>query len=303
MWHVDDRRPVASAPTAHAPSGGILSVTTLPDGRVVSHGRDGGLHTWRLTTDPPALHPLLTIDTGAHGFCGAAVVAGTGAAALGRGGDRAAPPSAVAATAGADATSLALWCLDTGACLGVAEQPPAAKSRGMACAAVFVEGGGGSPNSPPRLVVGFEDGSLTLWSLDSPPFTLLASVRMHGDAVMAVACVGASTIAAAGADATLSFARLPSPTTLAPGPALKLPAAGVAALATRHDNSLLAVACWDGAVRLVGVEGGTPIPLAQLTHHDRAVAAVAFDGGSGLLASGGRDGLIALWRVDEAAGG
>ena len=89
LWHVDDRRPVASAPTAHAPSGGILSVAVLPDGRAVSHGRDGGLRTWRLTPDPPSLHPLLTIATGAHGFCGAAVVAGPAAAALGH--DRPAP--------------------------------------------------------------------------------------------------------------------------------------------------------------------------------------------------------------------
>ena len=167
---------------------------------------------------------------------------------------------------------------------------------------MFVEGGGGGGESlptPPRLIVGFEDGSLTLWSLHSPPFHLLASIRMHGDAVMAAACVGAATIAAAGADATLSFATLPSTTILAPGPALKLPVPGVATLATRADGTLLAAACWDGGVRLVGVEGGTPAPLAQLTHHDRAVAAVAFDEASGLLASGGRDGSIALWRVES----
>lgn len=295
LWHVDDRRPVATVPSAHAPQGGVLSVCVMTDGRAVSHGRDGRVRTWQLTTDPPALEPLLTIDAGSLGFCGAIVVEGAPAAVLGSN-----HPTAVAAIPDRDATGLALWCLDTGTRLAAVTQPPDAKSRGMVCAAAWVTGDADS--SPPRLVAGFEDGSLTLWSLAPGPPALLSAVRMHGDAVMAVALVpgrgGApATIAAAGADATLSFTRLATATTLVPGPALKLPTAGVAALAVRPDGALLAAGCWDGCIRLVGVDSATPTPLAQLAHHEAPVAALAFDGGSGVLASGGRDGSIALWGV------
>jgi len=302
LWDVDDRRPQFSA-TLHAPQGGVLGVAPLPGSRLLTHGRDGRLRVWRV--DRAALSPaaaLLDVATDSHGFCAAAVATGDGVPAFD--GRPASPPSAVAAVAAADAAALTVWCLDTGARLATLAQPTGddTKSRGMACAAAFVAGG--------RLAAGYEDGSVCLWSL-SPP-SLLASVRMHRDAVMALASV-ADAVAAAGADATLSFAAVGGGGTLTPGPALALPTPGVAALAVRADGRLLAAACWDGCVRLVepggrrqgggGGEGegkdapAPPRPLAELAYHDRAAAAVAFDPGSGLLASGGRDGAVALWRV------
>ena len=70
---------------------------------------------------------------------------------------------------------------------------------------------------------------------------------------------------------------------------------GVGDVCVRSDGRIAAVGTWEGTVRLYHARRAKQ--LAVLKHHKRTVAAVAFQPTSGVLASGGRDGSIALWSV------
>ena len=73
-------------------------------------------------------------------------------------------------------------------------------------------------------------------------------------------------------------------------------ARGVSELSFRREGRLLAAAGWDGRVRLFDAKRSAP--LASLRYHAAAATALAWaHDARGTLASGARDGTIALWQV------
>ena len=73
-------------------------------------------------------------------------------------------------------------------------------------------------------------------------------------------------------------------------------ARGVSELTFRREGRLLAAAGWDGRVRLYDAKRAAP--LASLRYHAAAATALAWaHDARGTLASGARDGTIALWQV------
>jgi WD40 repeat protein len=75
-----------------------------------------------------------------------------------------------------------------------------------------------------------------------------------------------------------------------------LPSAGISDIAIRRDARVAATAHWDGRVRLWHARKRAP--LGVLRYHSKAAAAVALGGArGGLLATGGRDGAVAVWSV------
>jgi protein decreased size exclusion limit 1 len=61
---------------------------------------------------------------------------------------------------------------------------------------------------------------------------------------------------------------------------------------------LLAAATWDGRVRLFDCKASKP--LASMRYHSAAATCVAWaDNDAGELASGSRDGAVALWHIAE----
>ena len=193
------------------------------------------------------------------------------------------------------------------------------------------------------------DGSAGAAASASAPPRALSSLRIHFDAVTAVVAAASQDprgkkksplrFFSGGADSVLASylvevsAPCSSPSlscsyslSLSPGPAAKLPARGVGALAvlqrSEDDGTALVVAGgWDGAIRLLGLreeeeekgqgedddETSPPCsspppppsfslePLGELEHHVAPIAALTFDASGELLASGGRDGSVALW--------
>ena len=98
-----------------------------------------------------------------------------------------------------------------------------------------------------------------------------------------------------------------TPTTLARTAAVRLPTAGVGAVAMLPGGSggagpLVAAGGWDGVVRLIA-PGPPPVPMGAGAYHAAPVAAAAFQAGGEWLATGGRDGAVALWRLDAKGGG
>jgi sugar lactone lactonase YvrE len=80
----------------------------------------------------------------------------------------------------------------------------------------------------------------------------------------------------------------------------KLAEPGIADMSVRSDGRIVAAGAWDGTVRVYHARRCKP--LAILKHHTQTVAAVAFRTDTGMLASGGRDGIIALWDVFRDTG-
>jgi WD40 repeat protein len=73
-------------------------------------------------------------------------------------------------------------------------------------------------------------------------------------------------------------------------------ARGVSELSFRREGRLLAAAGWDGRLRLFDAKRAAP--LASLRYHTAAATALAWaHDARGTLASGARDGTIALWQV------
>ena len=73
-----------------------------------------------------------------------------------------------------------------------------------------------------------------------------------------------------------------------------LASTGTACLRYRHDNRILASACWDGTIRIFD---GHLRPLAVLRHHRTNAYAVDFSPTGGLLATASKDTTIAIWDI------
>ena len=103
---------------------------------------------------------------------------------------------------------------------------------------------------------------------------------------------------------------------LSPGPAAKLPTRGVGALAVLRksggaDETLVVAGGWDGTIRLLALRGGEESeeeeneenalslePVGELENHVAPIAALTLNALGELLASGGRDGSVALWGLE-----
>lgn len=155
------------------------------------------------------------------------------------------------------------------------------------------------------LVAGYEDGGLRAWDPRSPAAPLL-SQPLHKEPLMALALDGKGRRGASGAsDAKVQQFALNFPAgtcalgavhSAASAEAAGLAGRGVADLTFRAEGRLLAAAGWDGRVRLYDAVASAP--LASLRYHAASVAAVAFSNDArGTLASGARDGTVALWEV------
>lgn len=149
---------------------------------------------------------------------------------------------------------------------------------------------------------------MRVWDSRSTAAPLLTQ-RLHADPVLCLALDSGGTCGASGAACaqvvqfhlSLAEGRLaPGRTHAAHAAAAPCAARGVGDLAFRvagrGAGRLLAAATWDGRVRLY--DCACAAPLASMRHHAAAATSVAWaDDSAGELASGGRDGVVALWRV------
>ncbi|GBF95997.1 guanine nucleotide-binding subunit beta [Raphidocelis subcapitata] len=196
-------------------------------------------------------------------------------------------------------------------------RPKGTPQRGMAMALALFSGaaGGGAPH----VLAGYENGAVALWD-GRAPGQPLAEAQLHSEPAMALAlgpagAVGPAAGGGAGAgaaplcavsgsaDSALAFFSVDAAAgALRVTASRQLPSPGVGDVAVRGDGRVVASAHWDGRVRLWHARRAAP--LGVLRYHSKSAAAVAFCGaGDMALASGGRDGAVALWRVFPAEGG
>ena len=229
--------------------------------------------------------------------------------------------------AGRDGASAVIWDLGAGVPLVrlVAPAPPDRKQaagsggggaggRGMVMAGCFCRPPLAAFSAAPlHAVTSHEDGTLVLWRLpdEGCPPTLtapLASLPAHGDAGMALALLpdGSAGVAGGADDLLAAFAVSPDGAGLVRRGTVRLPGQGVGAVAVRGGGAspLAASTGWDGHTCLVrlghcGPSASPPSPLAELAYHAAPGASAAFSPDGAWLATGGRDGAIALWGVGE----
>jgi len=143
-----------------------------------------------------------------------------------------------------------------------------------------------------------------VWDARAPTAPLLTE-RLHSDPLLCLALSGCGRRGASGAaDAQIHSFRLDIPagrlrraaSFAAHAAAAPSASRGTGELAFRAGDGLLAAATWDGRVRLFDVRGGAA--LASMRYHCAQATCVAWANDAlGGLASGGRDGAIALWNV------
>jgi WD40 repeat protein len=178
-------------------------------------------------------------------------------------------------------------------------------------------------NNEVLLAVGYESGHFVLWSVTdavrkataaaaavgttssmpySPPEPL-ACAKLHSEPIMAldIDVEGYSGVSGSAEDALITFSitytgsASAAAATIAPTATINIKKQGVGDVALRPDGKLLASAGWDGKIRVYKKSNGKA--LAVFKYHSASASALEFSPRSFLIASGARDGTVALWDV------
>jgi cytochrome c len=133
------------------------------------------------------------------------------------------------------------------------------------------------------------DASAIRWSLDRGIAEQV--MRLHDDAVNAVAILRDRRVVTGGADARIAIW---TPGSTGPDTILEGHTGPIAALAVSTDGTTLASASWDRTVRLWPLSGGAP---SVFDGHQQNVNAVAFAPDGKSLVSAGYDATLRLWPL------
>ncbi len=183
-------------------------------------------------------------------------------------------------------------CLSCGAALAALDGARAADKSGLLMALRLFEARGRV-----LLAAGYEAGTVLVWDLGggfAAP-RVLAQGKLHAEPVMAldVDADGGGGVSSSAEDRVVSFTIDYESGVISEARALTARGEGVGDVALRPDGALVAAAGWDGRVRLFRRASGRA--LAVLKYHRAAATAAAFGPRSYRLATGARDGTVALW--------
>lgn len=199
---------------------------------------------------------------------------------------------ALIAFPGSKETEIDVCCAACGLQLGVLPPSPGNGNKLGLCMAVslFVR-----KDKNISVAIGYEDGSIVLWDLRR--FSTLACGKLHTEPVMALTMDldGFSGVSGSAENSIIIFTINYDAKEINQTINVELgkKAQGVADVTL--SGGLIAVAGWDGKIRVFKKKNGRP--LAVLRYHQKDASAVAFGSKTRLLASGARDGTIAVWDV------
>ncbi|KAM5263599.1 guanine nucleotide-binding protein subunit beta-like protein 1 [Ctenodactylus gundi] len=150
-----------------------------------------------------------------------------------------------------------------------------------------------NPSSHPLLLVGYEDGSVSLWDISERK--VCSRIACHKEPIMGLDFDSQKARGISGsAGKGLAVWRLDGQQALQMCGTHKLTNAGIADITIRPDHKILATAGWDHRIRVF--HWRTMKPLAVLAFHTASVHCVAF-ATDGLLAAGSKDQRISIWSL------
>ena len=148
-----------------------------------------------------------------------------------------------------------------------------------------------STNDATHLLVGYENGSVVLWSLQD--LTMLDEMQLYSDPVMSLdynSNVNKGVCVSAGRD--VIFWTITDSGKLVECCRRAMTNPGGSCVRIRSDGRIAAVGCWDSRARVFSVKSGKL--LAVLDLHKTSVQSVSFSD-DGLLALAAKDGAMSLW--------
>eukprot|EP00877_Chromochloris_zofingiensis_P003935 jgi/Chrzof1/13542/Cz08g01130.t1 len=295
VWDLQERRPL-HAQRLHTTNAGILQLHVVigADSRVLlSQGRDGVVKCWQLNHDLSlGEQPIHSIETGSYNFCRCSLLQ---VSADAYNTDSPAGPRTVLGVAGSDPADVVIWelCSNTAQPVITLRQPRGEQAKHGMCMALqlFVHRSGGV-----WCACGYEDGTVALWDTQQPQQYVCHS-RLHQEPIMSVAVNASGSQGISGAaDGSLSFFDIDMASgVLRQTSSIQASKEGISDICIRTDGRIAATAGWDGKVRIWHCRKQQL--LAILRYHTKQVACVRFNQDDVLLASGARDGNVAVWSV------
>ncbi len=299
LWSLRRRRVVERIDKAHMSS--VLKVDRSIEGHhVITQGKDGTIRVWDGTT----LQPITDLTTGSRHFCQFSLirwpVQDRGGSLLG---------NHTLLTPCDDPSVLHLHDLRNGysSIKSVVStlSPDSAHRRGMVMCCQLV----GAGDAAPRVVAGYEDGSLCIFDLrriekgsnnSIISHGIISSAKLHSEPVICCDVARSGHMGISGsADNSVVIWRDDVGTqngvrNLVINDNITLGTKGTACIKLRQDKKLFAAGSWDGGLRLCSWPGSKP--LAELLCHEMTVNSIDFSE-DGWLCAGSKDSRISLWNV------
>ena len=148
-----------------------------------------------------------------------------------------------------------------------------------------------SSNSPSRILIGYEDGTIALWDIATRK--MLCRRQIHSDAVTNLDFCTRKNVGVSGSvDKSLCRWSLQNGT-ISPPFKQEVTNPGIACLKFRPDGKLLVSGGWDGNLRIFN---SRLKQLAILALHKGSVTSVDFSSDNTLVSSG-KDSVIAFWNI------
>ncbi|XP_069788706.1 guanine nucleotide-binding protein subunit beta-like protein 1 isoform X2 [Narcine bancroftii] len=150
--------------------------------------------------------------------------------------------------------------------------------------------------SRPLILIGYEDGSVTLWDLSEKK--ILSRLTCHKEPIMCLDFDPEKVKGISGSsENNLGFWKLDKQQNLKLQKMVELVNAGIAHACIRQDKKIVATAGWDHRVRVFSWK--TLKPLAVLLYHTASIHCVTFSDHAALserfMAAGSKDQRISLW--------
>lgn len=149
--------------------------------------------------------------------------------------------------------------------------------------------------APGLLVFGDEDGGLHVLDLDKREEVQLE--RAHVKGIFAITELPDGRLVIAAGDGTISVWTLDANSCFSLQRKIPLSDDKVRGLALDPSGRMLAVACGDGSIRILGADDLNE--QYTLAGHDIGANSLAWHPGKPVLVSGGKDGHLRLWRSDD----
>ncbi|XP_067034225.1 guanine nucleotide-binding protein subunit beta-like protein 1 isoform X2 [Acropora muricata] len=277
LWSLKTKRTelVLDGHLGHA----ILSADFLPDGKVISHGRDGHLKIWQCCEGRSNV--VDSVPAPFLGFCQFSCL-------------RRGYKSTWIALPSSKQSQVDVLDLESKKILFSLKSEDD-KSTGMCmCLSFFTI----QTTDKPVLITGYENGQLLLW--DVMEQKVMSTKTVHNETVLCMDVDKENLRFVSGsADNKLYVSSSTSNSTLEIDKEVELKNPGTASVNIRRDRKVLATGGWDGRIRIYNWKKLTP--LAYLSYHTDTVNAVNFSddlpGYGQILAAGGKDTRISLWSL------